>query len=435
MKKALDGTWASKAVLGDYAATAAIEAADFKEYVIDGLLPQKGTAVVFGPGSTGKTQFLLWLACHLAADRSRGPDSFLGATIRRRGQVLVLSAEDLREDIFLRIKGIAQQMRRDGHDVDARALGSQLHVIPFLSLEEDEFCAPSPSLFGRDRSGQWRGTATLDGIEQFIASWNKAADAEGNPDRRIIGVIMDSAVSMAGFELANSEATTNFLFRVNRASRRHDLFWAIIGHTPKDTKNDDPVENAVGRLRGSAMWSTTPRTVIELRIAGEHENLMDVQQAFPGIKRRDVVIAMIVKANSKGADFRPRVLRRLDEGAFEDITDAFPSVCEAYTDKAELDAVVTDRQLEATVELIRSATGGTPGSKISRKDLEAEFSKRRSEIPGLRSMLGEVASKHAAKRGSLAAAIKMLAERRMIHQPRNGTIEVVNLDPSPPLAA
>lgn len=430
MTKKTDGTWAAKAVAGEYAATGAANAPDMKDYVVEGILPRKGTAIVFGPGSTGKTQFLLWLACHLAATGQEAPGMFLGSPIRRRGQVLILSAEDLREDIFLRIKGIAEQMRREGHNLAAEALCSRLHVIPFLSLEDDEFCAPSPSLFARDRRGEWRGTATLDGVERFIASWNLAADRDDEPDRKIIGVIMDSAVSMAGFELANSEATTNLLFRINRASRRQDVFWTIIGHTPKESKIDDPIENAVGRLRGSAMWSTTPRTVIELRTAGDHENLTDVKRVHPGIKARDVVVAMVVKANSKGADFRPRVLRRLEEGAFENITDTFPSVCENYAEKQHATLDVALLQVDAVRQLLRAMTSGEAGAVVKRKDLQIEFRKHQATIPGLEGMRDSVDSKKAESRGTLAFAIKKLADGGELHQPRNGSVEVIALAPS-----
>lgn len=426
-QKTSGDTWASRAALGEYAATSAASAADNKEYVVEGILPASGAAIFFGPGSTGKTQFLLWLACHLAAVGPSAPSTFLGAPIRRRGQILVLSAEDLREDLLLRIRGIALQMRREGHETEVSELCGRLHVVPFLSLDEEEFGEPSPSLFQRDASGTWGGTRTLDQVENLIADWNDRANDLQKPEDRIIGVIMDSAVSMAGFELANTEATTNLLFRINRVSRKQDVFWAIIGHTPKDPKNDDPTDGT-SRLRGSAMWSTSPRTVVELRIAGEHENLWEVHKAFPSIVRRDIVIAAVAKSNSKGADFRPRVLRRLPEGAFEDITDAFPTVCESYADWQDRKEIVTDDEVAAVIELIRAATGGTAGAKISREDLRREHLKRKQEIPALVGMIDDTSSASAKKRHSLAAAIKLLAARGALHMPRNGSLVVVDLD-------
>jgi hypothetical protein len=153
-----------------------------------------------------------------------------------------------------------------------------------------------------------------------------------------------------------------------------------------------------------------------------------VHKAFPGILRRDIVIAAVAKSNSKGADFKPRVLRRLPEGAFEDITDAFPTVCESYADWQDRKEVVTDDEVAAVIELIRAATGGKAGAKISREDLRREYLERKQEIPALAGMIGDTLSASAKKRHSLAAAIKFLAGRGALHMPRNGSLVVVDLD-------
>ena len=416
------GSWTVAASLGEYAATAAADQVEAKSYAIDGILPETGASIWFGPGSTGKTQLLLWMAAHLASPAATGPSTWMGAAIRRRGHILVLSAEDIREDIFLRINGIVRQLRREGHpDLDVAEICSRIHVLPFISMTEEEFAAPNPSLFRRSAQGEWVATSTLTDVEKFIGSWNRDADEGGRPDGRIIGVVVDSAVSMAGFELANSEATTNLLFRINRTSLRQDVFWAIIGHTPKDLKNDDPIDNAVARLRGSAMWSTSPRTVVELRTAGEHENITDVRRVYPEVQPRDIVIAMVVKANSKGADCRPRVLRRLAEGAFDDITDAFPSVCEGYASSPTKPASSAVEQRSAVISLIRDLTnGGTAEAMFTRDELSKAFRERRDSFPVLQSMTDDAKSSSATKRGTLAAVIKQLGDEGLLQTTKQG---------------
>ena len=432
-KEKFPGTWTANAVAGSFKAGAAATMPHFMEYAIEGLLPKTGASIWFGPGSTGKTQLLLWMAAHIAARQDSGPSHWLDAKIHKRGQILVLSAEDLREHIFLRLSGIAKALKAEYPNIDCEELCNRIHVIPFLSLDEDEFTAPNPSLF-KGRRSRLHASPTLEGIEEFIQKWN---DSVGDDDR-IVGVIMDSAVSMAGFELANSEATTDFLFRVNRTSHRQGVFWAIVGHTPKGAaiKDGDPLDGAVDRLRGSAMWSTTPRTAVELRLAGDTEDLSEVHRAYPELRRRDIVIANVVMANSKTADFKPRVLRRLAEGAFEDLTTKVPGVCAAWDPTAPVATVAEHGdQLDAVVELIRNITdGGKTGETFTREQIEAEFREKSSSIPALASMIGDASKKKRTTRGTLAHAIGSLTKTQALKVQRTGKISVINL-PSLALAA
>lgn len=423
------GPWRIDAQDGFYRAGEAATISDSVAFTIDGIVPATGVSMWFGPGSTGKTQLLLWMAAHLAAPEEGGPEAWLGAPIRKRGHVLVLSAEDLREHIFLRLAGIAKAMKSEFPAIDCRVLCNRIHVIPFLSLSEQEFGGRSPSLY-TGRRNRWHASSTLEAIEEIIDVWN----AGHGPDDQIVGVIMDSAVSMAGFELSDSEATTEFLFRVNRASNRQKVFWAIVGHTPKGAEiKDDPLDGAADRLRGSAMWSTTPRTVVELRIAGDTETLVDVQRSFPDIGRRDIVIANVVKSNSKHADFKPRVLRRLSEGAFQDLTLDFPDVCRSWDPTVpppKALASIEDRKA-ALIELIRNITqGGQPGSTFRRDDLDTEFKTHASDYPALAGIVHGADRDHRTNKRSLAYLITLLQKDAMIEVHRNGPIQVLRLDPA-----
>ncbi len=427
MKQIDPGTWIAKALSGEFRAGPAATSNDPKDFAIAGLLPKTGASMWFGPGSTGKTQMLLWMAAHLASPEDGGPSHWLGAKIHKRGHILVLTAEDLREHIFLRLRDIARAMKADYARVDCEDLCNRIHVLPFLSLTQDEFMGTNPSLFTGGRN-KWRRSATLKGVEEFIDGWNASADE----DDRIIGVIMDSAVSMSGFELANSEATTEFLFRVNRNSHRQKVFWTIVGHSPKGSgvKDDDPMDGAVDRLRGSAMWSTTPRTVVELRLAGDTENIADIQRVYPDLGRRDIVIANVVKANSKDADFKPRVLRRLSEGAFDDLTEKFPNVCSSWdpTRASAPPAANDDDRLEAVAQLIRNITeGGREGSIFTRAQLEAEFAEKLPFLPALKGVICDASQAKQKSRNSLAYSLKALSDSNVVRIQRSGTIVVKDL--------
>ena len=206
------GSWINELLLGRYSAADAASASDPHDYAIDGLLPSTGASIWFGPGSVGKTQLLLWMATHLAAPEGTGPDSWLGRKIRRRGHILVLSAEDLREHLLGRLAGIIHTMAATNTSIDPAAVGARIHLLPFLSLTAAAFTEAAPSLFRRRGGNSWKPSRLLKDIETTIDEWNKVHEASD----QIIGVILDSAVSMTGFELTSTEATTGFLFHLNR---------------------------------------------------------------------------------------------------------------------------------------------------------------------------------------------------------------------------
>ena len=429
-------SWTVRARQGAYSAEAAAIGNYDMDWAVEGLLPATGTSVWFGTGSTGKTQLLLWLAAHIVARSPKRPKRWLGADVRVCGQILVLSAEDLREHLFQRVGAIARWMEvdPDGSRVDAEDVCRRIHVMPFLSMTNAEFDELNPALFERGAEGRWQPTSTLNHIERFIDEWNSNAISEGRPEDRFVGVILDSAVSMAGFEMSQSEATSNFLFHLNRMSRRQNMFWAIIGHTPKDAgkKIDDP---AIERLRGSAMWSTTPRTVIEVRTAGSGDNTADVLASFPELSERDIVFVSTAKANSMDADLKPRALRRVFDGPFVDISESFPTVFEKLSAKTPdfVDRGSVSEPLDqsaawlAIVDLVEIIDKKKNEDGFTRSDLEEEFQKRVSVMPALKGVSPNADGKYSKRNFSLAWYIFKLKDIGAIEQ-RQNKFRASNLD-------
>ncbi|OWQ98360.1 AAA family ATPase [Sphingopyxis witflariensis] len=407
-----DENWTIRARRGEYSARDAAKTLDPMKWAVHRLLPATGASVLFGTGSTGKTQLLLWLAAHIAARGEKKPKKWLGADVAVTGKVLVLSAEDLREHLFKRIGDIARRMSEQfgWADEEVEDVCARIHVMPFLSMGVTEFTELNPSLFRRGAGGDWEPSESLRSIERFLEDANNEADANERPEDRFVGVILDSAVSMAGFEMSQSEAATNFLFHLNRMSRRQGMFWAVIGHTPKDAgkKADDP---AVERLRGSAMWSTTPRAVIELRCATSSDNVDDVRVRYPNLDTRDILLLSTAKANSEDADLDPRALvREKDSGAFIDITGQFPGIFDrvqkthADADRSE-PRIPRDRNQTglAIIDIISRVTNdGRPQEKFTRQSVRDEFDRQRPLNEALRDVAPEHEGKYSRKDFSLA---------------------------------
>lgn len=198
-------------------------------------------------------------------------------------------------------------------------------------MTETEFPHDAPTLFAKGLAAPgWRPHQRLEGIRYFIEEHNRRVNEKNGPDEdRIVGVLMDSATSMAGFETTDSGGATSLLFYLNRMCRALDVFWAIIGHTQKQPEIDSsrPRANSVARLRGSAMWSTAPRMVVEVRLAcdtraksGFQESSL-VKRVKPDVAPRDILVVDVAKANVPVPNPEPRYLVRQEGAILVDVTD------------------------------------------------------------------------------------------------------------------
>ncbi|SEM00373.1 AAA domain-containing protein [Sphingomonas palmae] len=291
---------------------------------VDGWLPARGANVWFGAGSTGKTQLLLWMAAMIASRPEYRAPTWLGGTINGTGHVLILSAEDTGQQIIERLRNILHTTM--GQDAAmARETSARLHVMPFLSMSEAEFRHPNASLFRLAEDRVWRASEVLTEVREYIKGWNARHD---DPEDQIVGVVMDSATSMAGFDSMDEGATTNFFFYLNRMCETMKLFFTIIGHVPKGSTvpQKDPWGTAAARLRGVAIWTTAPRMVVEVRFIQEwhlkrntvHE-AKELRERLPGVRREDILVVYAAKANLQGVCRDPRYLVRVEEGAFRQV--------------------------------------------------------------------------------------------------------------------
>ncbi len=292
-----------------------------KNFLIEGWLPSQGSSVWFGAGSTGKTQLMLWMAATIA---SRGENrTWLGGAVRGTGHVLVLTAEDSEQHVRGRIRDIVRHTLNLNGAV-AEETCARLHVMAFLSMTEGEYRHPNASLF-ENVEKLWRPTAVLEGVRRYIRDWN------GRPDEDpIVGVVMDSATSMCGFDSMDGYATTNFFFYLGRLCEALGIFWSIIGHVPKSAQINkrDTRAGAANRLRGVTMWTTAPRLVVEVRQLHEWTDKSREHPALramlPDVRREDLLAVYVAKTNLQDVHCDERYLHRMSQGAFEDVTDLAP---------------------------------------------------------------------------------------------------------------
>lgn len=165
------------------------------------------------------------------------------------------------------------------------------------------------------------------------------------------------------------------------------------------------------------MWSTTPRTVIEVRTAmgREYERIVAMSATT---QPRDALVVTVVKANTQGADFDPRYLARERDAAFRQI---------ALAPIARVAAVGLDpgAARAAVIDAIRDITdGGDSGKTFSRADLAAHLrDSGDTRIEGLK--LDREGAK--ANASNLAGILRELQQAGAIASPRNGPAKVIDL--------
>ena len=441
--------WIRQALQGQYAATGAYDLNGSMEWALDGLIPRTGASVWFGQGATGKTQLLLWMSLAFASVGEAAPTHWLGAPLARRGQILVLSAEDTHEHILMRLGSLARSMFPDQPEA-ARLACSRVHVMSFLSMTEREFPQEAPTLFTRNGKRGWEPHERLKGIRHFIEEHNRYKVEAGNVDDQIVGVVMDSATSMAGFESTDSDGVTNLFFYLNRMCRRADIFWAVIGHTQKApaVEASRPRENSVARLRGSAMWSTAPRMVVEVRLAcdrrpksGASEN-SPIKKLYPSALPRDMLVVDVAKANVPLNNPEPRYLIRDEDGYFVDISS---EVAELPKPKDQLDQVgslarslteaeAEDLRTKAVAEFISQAIGNAVGTRVVRERLHELLPRFSAQIEHLNDVTETRGRADNPRPKSLGVYLNRLVELKALAK-KGKTLTVLDLDRGNPLDA
>lgn len=105
-------------------------------------MAERGPAVWFGAGSTGKTQLLLWMAAMIASRPQHRAPTWLGGTINGTGHVLILTAEDARPQIIGRLRDIVETtMGQDAaaaHETCSRILSAVAEFERDLLIERTQ---------------------------------------------------------------------------------------------------------------------------------------------------------------------------------------------------------------------------------------------------------------------------------------------------------
>lgn len=151
---------------------------------------------------------------------------------------------------------------------------------------------------------------------------------------------------------------------------------------------------------------------------------------------RDVLFLSTAKANSVGADLRPRAIAREKEsGTFIDISEQFPvlfqRVPKTLGDKDRTDRKVPidqDRTWLAIIDIVGGLTGGgQQGETFTRQEVRDEFDRQHPTNEALHGVGSEHAGKHSRTDFSLAWYISQLKGFGAIDDGKSGCFSIIDL--------
>ena len=271
-----------------------------QQYVIDGLIPEPVAAAIVAPGSTGKSFWLMQLAACVASGTP-----FMGQTVPRPGGVLMLGAEDDRDEMARRLQSIVREYEWDGCRLDPEALGENFY--PMSVLGQDNRLTYHD---GRDIVRDARR------VNEVIATANSI------PNLRLI--IIDPVSRFRSGDENDNEAATRFVEVLEQIRQETGVTVLCAHHSRKGSTGDGADD-----IRGASAF------VDALRFAGT----LSKPKPGKGLPRDEadkLVRFNVVKSNYR-TDLSEHWMRRGVGGVLKPTTPPQPPRAEssASDDKAE----------------------------------------------------------------------------------------------------
>ena len=159
------------------------------EFIIEDILPKHRTTFA-APGGTGKTQLTLWMALHVAA----GKRLFDRYEVKRPGKVLVMNAEDPKQQLQRRLINLANHMEWDSEEEKYAAFEN----VAFVDFETETISLSAQ----KDRTNHYDITKTVAEIIKFYK------------DEKISWVVFDP-MTLFGFDEAGGNDSASSMMKAS----------------------------------------------------------------------------------------------------------------------------------------------------------------------------------------------------------------------------
>ena len=199
-----------------------------QRYVVDGLIPEPVTAAIVAPGSTGKSFWLMQLAACVCSGVP-----FMGQAIPNPGAVLMLGAEDDRDEMSRRLHSIVHEYRFAGCPLDEKAIGERFYAVSRVGESNLLTYMDGRNIVRMDGKND-----RPDNIGEIV----KAAQAI--PDLRLI--ILDPISRFRAGDENDNEAATRFVEALEQIRKETGVTVLCAHHSRKgsDGKDADSIRGA-----------------------------------------------------------------------------------------------------------------------------------------------------------------------------------------------
>lgn len=197
-----------------------------REWIVDGLIPDNIVGVLAAGGGTGKSFLCLQLAFAVATGRN-----FLGFPVSNPGNVLILNAEDDRDEIHRRVESIVTRARKDGEfdEYTERDAKERVRVLSLVG-ENNRITECNGNAISR--------TNFVDRLEAMIG------------EREIKLLVIDPLSRFRGGEENSNDHMTYFIEAVEQLRQRLDTTVLVVHHFNKQGLKDQHLASTA--LRGGS---------------------------------------------------------------------------------------------------------------------------------------------------------------------------------------
>lgn len=269
-----------------------------KEVIFDNCLPCGEVGILTGAGGTGKSFATIHIAMALALSIPAFNGYGKPFKPTKRGKVLIIAAEDSKEDYGRRMWGVRKEMSIGGHK-DLCAIQNNLLIQSVRGLDN--------RMIQQTKEGT-KLTGVISDIIDLIHASNSASYDDPNGEIRL--VIIDPLARFYGGKENDNDDATFFINAVNRICVETGAGVLLIHHSAKGNK---------GGSRGASGFVDACRTHISLRsLAQDKENKKQHASGINPTDRNKILISL-EKSNHVKLWDHDIYLQRKDTGAFEAI--------------------------------------------------------------------------------------------------------------------
>jgi len=323
-----------------------------RQFLVQNWLQAAKHQLLVAEGGAGKTFMVLDLALKITARRDG--DTWCGMPVMRKGAVVILTTEDDKDELHIRLA----DMDPDGSR--RREAGDDLIILPsinsggaFALVEKD------PKTQESRPSRKWL---------EFFALLRQI------PNLQL--VVIDTLNSVLHGEENSATVINEFIRVASQVGGELGAALIVIHHIKK--QGDEPIRNAeqmASQVRGSSALLGAFRGAIGVWHASDYDRRMKGMGLVP--RRKHLWKAAIIKANNPEMLDTERTLLRTEIGTLIDVTDK---------DKFN-DVNFLERQAWLVAAVTLAARAGHPYS-IEGKNAKSGLYRRRGELPSILRSIG-----------------------------------------------